>query len=73
MKRIVTTLATLALAVSLAAPAFAATGKPGAKGQTPTQSATAKPKAKTAKVKKPTKAGHKAAAKSAKTTPAKSN
>ncbi|HUI41739.1 MAG TPA: hypothetical protein VL523_07205 [Terriglobia bacterium] len=73
MKRILTTLATLALALSLGAPAFAATGMKGAKGQTPAQTTSAKTKAKPAgKVKKSTKPARKTAAKSAKTAAPKS-
>ena len=74
MKRIISTLATFALAISLAAPVFAATGVKGAKGQTQTQSTSAKGTVKPVKattksakmVKKSTKAAHKSATKSAK-------
>ena len=46
MKRIATTLGTLALALSLGAPAFAAKAPKAPKGQAQTTAATAKPQAK---------------------------
>jgi hypothetical protein len=68
MKKIISTLGTLALAVSLAAPVFAAAGVNGAKGQTGTASTTAKSAAKPAgKMKKSTKPARKTATKTAAT------
>ena len=52
MKRIAATLGTLALALSLGAPVFAANAPKAPKGQT--QTATAKPKAKSQKASKRT-------------------
>ena len=72
MKNIIRTLAVFALAISLAAPVFAATGSEGAKGQMQSTSAkaTVKPVKATTKsnkkLKKSTETAHKTASKSAK-------
>ena len=77
MKKIISTLATLVLAIPLAAPVFAATGAKGAKGQTVTQSASTKSTVKrvkatkrpATKVKKSTNSARKSAIKGAKSAP----
>lgn len=60
MKKIISALVTFALAISLAAPVFAATGPQSAKGHTQTQSTKSATK-RASKVKKSTKTAHKAA------------
>jgi len=74
MKKIISSLATLALAISLAAPMFAATGAKAVKGQSATQSNSAKATVKQVKatnksakkVKKSTKKASKSSTKTVK-------
>lgn len=61
MKRITTTLGTLALALSLGAPVFAANAPKAPKGPAQTTTATAKPQAKHKTVSKKSKSARKTA------------